>query len=47
MKTAISALLLGKNRNAAAKALVDSSATGNLISQKFAAKQQMIPKVLD
>jgi hypothetical protein len=43
----LSALLLGKNRNAAAKALVDSGATGNLISRKFAAKQRMIPKVLD
>jgi hypothetical protein len=43
----LSALLLGKNRNAAAKALVDSGATGNLISQKFAARQRMIPQVLD
>jgi hypothetical protein len=42
----LNALLIGKNKTAAAKALVDSGATGNLINRKFAAKHQMTPHVL-
>ena len=41
------ALLIGKNRTAAAKALVDSGATGNLINWKFAARHQMKPHKLE
>jgi hypothetical protein len=42
----LNALLIGKNKTAAAKALVDSGTTGNLINRKFAAKHQMTPHVL-
>jgi hypothetical protein len=42
----LNALLIGKNKTAAAKALVDSGATGNLINRKFVAKHQMTPHVL-
>jgi hypothetical protein len=42
----LNALLIEKNKTAAAKALVDSGATGNLINRKFAAKHQMTPHVL-
>jgi hypothetical protein len=42
----LNTLLIGKNKTAAAKALVDSGATGNLINRKFAAKHQMMPHVL-
>jgi hypothetical protein len=42
----LNALLIEKNKTAAAKALVDSGATGNLINRKFVARHQMTPHVL-